>query len=322
MDIYWERTIPYFKIDQVTATKLLQHFDSHEEIEQIELLSEGKRNTNYKITGKDSRRKYLLRIYALSEKTGQREQAINQRVHQYIPVPEHYYCDYDKNIIGRPFAIFEFIEGITLDYFLRDNPEFTHKKLFHAIGESLAHIHQTTYNRIGFLNQILEVEEILPPLQTWYDLFLTKISAQKLGRARVTKIRRLIEIFKNMFGELDQDARLVHGDFRPTNIIISGEARFHIIDWEFCMAGHPIADIGQFLRYEELIDKKHAENFIDSYCINSNYRLPANYKNIAKLRDLVNLLQMLDTKNDQTYKDQDLINLIDRTIKNKKNEME
>lgn len=73
------------------------------------------------------------------------------------------------------------------------------------------------------------------------------------------------------------------------------------------MAGHPIADIGPFLRYEKLINPKHARHFIESYRENSNYQLPTDYLKIAELRDLVNLLQMLNTQNDQPYKDMDLI---------------
>lgn len=51
---------------------------------------------------------------------------------------------------------------------------------------------------------------------------------------------------------LARAARLVHGDFGPTNLLVRAEragwAVTGVLDWEFAHAGHPAMDVGNLLR--------------------------------------------------------------------------
>lgn len=209
MDRYWERTIPFFQIDVAIATTLVPLVDSHFELEDIKLLSDGKRNTNYKITGKEFQPKHQLCVYTEPDDSWQRECIIYKSMNQYISIPELYDCGYHEEIHIRPFVIFEYINVITLDYFLWDNFKFTHKKLFHQIGEGLSYIHQAKYNNIGFLNFALEVKQIFPPLRVWYDLFLTECTRQKLEVLRVNRIQRLIERYRDTIDRMSDSYTVI-----------------------------------------------------------------------------------------------------------------
>ena len=68
------------------------------------------------------------------------------------------------------------------------------------------------------------------------------------------------------------------------------------------MAGHPLADIGQFFRYEEYFNKNLLQVFEDEYNKNSSYKLIDDWYKISKLRDLVNLIQLIDAKENMPNK--------------------
>ena len=314
MDTHWERTCPYYRLDKRTATQIMKRLTEHNAVETLELLTDGKRNTNYKVTMTNGKRPYLLRIYCNADDIWRNEFAIYHALKETLPLPEIYDSDYNSSLLDRPFAIVEYIPGQTLAQVVADTHNFSNPALFAALGERLACLHQTHYDRVGFLDHRLEVTQPLPPLQTWYQMFLSEQTERKLGQRRVQTIQRIVETMTPVFEEMEQAIRLVHGDFRPTNILVNDNGTYTIIDWEFCMAGHPIADIGQFLRYKEQVSPEHEQRFIESYQRASSYQLPPDYNTIARLRDLVNLLQMLTIKEKLPYKDHDLTRLIDTTL--------
>ena len=62
------------------------------------------------------------------------------------------------------------------------------------------------------------------------------------------------------------------------------------------MAGHPLADIGQFFRYEEYFDKNLIRAFENEYNKHSSYKLITDWYKVSKLRDLVNLMQLINAE--------------------------
>ena len=96
---------------------------------------------------------------------------------------------------------------------------------------------------------------------------------------------------------------MVHGDFQGTNILIDNEGNLSgVLDWEFCMAGHPLADIGQFFRYDEYFNNDLINAFEDEYKKQSNYILIDDWYKISKIRDITNLLQLIDKDEDMPNK--------------------
>lgn len=53
---------------------------------------------------------------------------------------------------------------------------------------------------------------------------------------------------------------LVHGDFRPANVLVLGERITTILDWELAFVGDPLADLGWYLA-----PTYHSEHFIDGH---------------------------------------------------------
>lgn len=308
MDSKWERVIPYIDLDVETAEKMMCVINLGEKIRNISLIKKGLRNSNYCI--EYDNKKFLLRIYGVNDDWWKKEKVIYKHVNEKVRVPKLYYLGEELNIINKPYAIFEYVDGPTLDEYLQK--ERYDKNVINEIGQYLALLHETSYKEVGFFEDSLVVATKLPPLREWYDMFLSGNTEKKLGTELSNRVRKYIENNKDNIERIEERIAFVHNDFRPINIIINSNKPY-FIDWEGSMAGHVIGDIGQFLRIKEQITEETEKLFIGSYNNATKNKLPEDYKELAKLRDLVNPLQMLNSKHDPHNKDRDLINIVRAT---------
>jgi Predicted aminoglycoside phosphotransferase len=306
--------VPYVKLDIKTAEKLMHPVKPRGRIKGMYLIREGLRNSNYMVEYDDST--FLLRLYGADDDWWEKEEAVFQHAANKVRVPELYYLDGSLKLIGKPYSITEFIDGITLDKYLLQQKYDS--EVIEKIGEGLALIHETRYSEVGFLDKNLDISIKLPCLKLWYNMFLTENVIRKLGDELTEAVRSYIENNDRNIGRIEQRIAFVHNDFRPINIIVDNSGSPCFIDWEGSMAGHAIGDIGQFLRINEQVNERNEKLFIDSYNHTAKDKLPDDYKKLARLRDLVNLLQMLNTEYNLKNKDRDLIKLIGNTCINKK----
>lgn len=309
MDSKWERVQPYIKLNKETAERMMSCIKPHEKIKNISLIKKGLRNTNYCVEYDNS--KFLLRIYGFDDNWWEKEKSVFNHVSKKIRVPELFYLNNKSDIIDKPYAIFEYINGVTLDEYA--SQENYNKNVICEIGQNLALVHETPYNDVGFFDNNLIINMKLPNLELWYDMFLAENTVRKLGPKLVEKVRNYIDENQRNIKRIEERIAFVHNDFRPINIIVDNNANPYFIDWEGAMAGHILGDIGQFLRIKEQISLEDEKLFISSYnCVSKN-KLPDDYKELAKLRDLVNLLQLLNSQHDLQNKDRDLIEIIRST---------
>ena len=176
------------------------------------------------------------------------------------------------------------------------------EKFVRDVAKQLSMIHSYKFSRTGFLDENLDLQVELPPLVSWYERFMGINAQKRLGKDTVNKIKQIVKKNEKILLELDKDIRLVHGDFQGTNILIKDNKLTGILDWEFAMAGHPIADIGQFFRYEEHINENLIQVFEDEYNKSSDYKLIKDWYRISKLRDLTNLIQLINTDEEMPNK--------------------
>lgn len=312
MDDTWERSIPFYHLDPVMASHLFRQFDPMTKLESIHQLNEGKRNTNYRIH--TSAGDYVLRIYPSGDDSWRKESKIRSVLQGEIPLQHLCHLDQHEAIGNRTFAIYEFVKGQTLLEAILSG-YMPNEDILYQLGGMLATIHEFRYPQVGFLNETLEVVEELTPLETWYEYFLNSTVCQRLGKGKVDRIERLVNRNKNMLRDMDKQVSLVHGDFRPTNLLLLEGKINCILDWEFAMAGHSIADIGQLFRYESQFQATHKNVFVQAYNERSVWKLPADWECMGMMRDLVNLLQMLGTEEELPVKFIDLSKLIEGTLR-------
>ncbi|WP_297427816.1 aminoglycoside phosphotransferase family protein [Clostridium sp.] len=303
MEYGWERTFPFLEIDNTIASELFGEILEDKYITNISRINEGCRTTNYLIETNGTDKKYILKIFFSSEQNYRREiKLLNQLKENHIKnIPTIYKVSTHNSIENKEYAIYEYVEGKSIGKAISDGYVFD-ESLIIDIAKFLAQLHSYKFKKAGFLNENLEIKEKLPPLISWYEMFMGDKAKQRLGKKIVNQINEIVNQNKRVFEELDNDIRLVHGDFQGTNILIRNNKLCGVIDWEFVMAGHPLADIGQFFRYEEYFNKDLIQIFKEEYNKNSSYKLGDNWYKISKLRDLANLIQLINGYEDMPNK--------------------
>jgi hypothetical protein len=85
------------------------------------------------------------------------------------------------------------------------------------------------------------------------------------------------------------------------------------LDWEFAMAGSPLVDIGNFLRFEDELPPGFGESFIRGYLSNS-IGLPANWREVTRLLDLAAMINFLEREREAPKTFRTAISVIESTI--------
>lgn len=106
----------------------------------------------------------------------------------------------------------------------------------------------------------------------------------------------------------------IHCDFRPANKLVDEDKQVFIVDWESACTGHSLADIGQFFRYRFFFNNTHISLFEKVYNTYAIRKLPDNWYELSLFRDLVTPLQLLSSNQEASYRNADLINIINRTL--------
>jgi len=299
----WERTFPFMEIDKSIVSILFKGIVEEKDIVNVVAINEGCRTTNYIIKTNEEQNKYILKIFFATEQNYNKEIKLLTRLKEdkSIPVPQIYKVSSHEIIQNREYAIYEYMEGKSVGQAV--DKGYVLKEIFvKDAAKYLAQIHSYKFNKAGFLDKNLNLKEELPSLILWYELSMGDCAKKRLGKNIIDKINRIVKENEKVLIELDQDIRLVHGDFQGTNILIKDDRLSGILDWEFAMAGHPLADIGQFFRYEECFNKDLIQAFESEYNKNSSYKLMTDWYKISKLRDLVNMIQLINAKEDMPNK--------------------
>ena len=140
----------------------------------------------------------------------------------------------DKNSTLGDAYIMKHIEGETIARKILRDKEYSQakKKLAYECGEAIAKIHQVPINNFKNM-QVSSPKDLIHQLYLTYEGF-----------------KQPLPVFEFAFKWLeDQDfgepiEKLVHGDFRLGNLIISKKGLEAVIDWELAHIGNPIQDLG------------------------------------------------------------------------------
>jgi aminoglycoside phosphotransferase (APT) family kinase protein len=223
-------------------------------------LANGLRNANLLLKLDSPRSPVVLRIYQHDPSLCQKEVDLMRLVRPTVPVPEVIHAS-PRGWEGLPpFALLQFVEGVSpLDLKRRRDLEAFAQTAVSA-GETLAAIGRFGFSKAGWLGPGPAVTAPLlegpDPMPRFVDLCLAAPNLQRRVPAELRdRIHDLVWQWAPRLASLDADPRLVHGDFSRRNLIarqVAGRwAVVAVLDWEFAIAGPPLADIANFLRYEQ-----------------------------------------------------------------------
>lgn len=137
----------------------------------------------------------------------------------------------------------EFISGKTLDRIMKENPE----KKDEYFGK--------------FVDLQLEVQsKTCPKLNKLTDKMRDKISVAQIDENTRYELHTRLE-------GMPKHAKLCHGDFNPSNIIVTESGKAYILDWSHATIGNASADAARTcLLFWLNGDISGAEKYLDLFC--------------------------------------------------------
>lgn len=175
-----------------------------------------------------------------------REATVMRALENHVAVPKVLAWCEDNDVIGRPFALVEHIDGISITDTLPDS--YDHVAAINGLGEQLidqlAAIAVAPWQELG-------LSEIGNP-----DNFVQRQIERWLQVRSTSSVRELPEIETIghwLLNHLPSDGPVgvVHGDYHLDNTLCSAEhpELLAVIDWEMATIGDPLSDLGLFLMF-------------------------------------------------------------------------
>jgi aminoglycoside phosphotransferase (APT) family kinase protein len=160
-----------------------------------------------------------------------------------VPVPRTLVLCDDETVMGQMFYVMDYVPGRVISE--REMPGCTPSErsaLFHSMASVLGTLHGVDYRDVG-------LDDFGRP-----SMYVARQVARWSKQYEASKVEdcdamdKVIDWLSQNDPD-DEQAAIVHGDYRPGNVIFSNDrpAVAAVLDWELSTIGHPLADLGYFL---------------------------------------------------------------------------
>ena len=257
-------------------------------------LTEGFRNANFKVV-LDGADPVVIRIYEHDRTLCEKEMDVLALVAGSVPVPEVIHAEPAGFDDLPPFAVMRFVDGMNLRELKHAGGKAAIAQSAQSAGEVLAAIGKFQFERSGWIRPGLSIGVPLlhgpDPGPRFVDLCLTSPTFQARVPAELRdRIHAHIWHWAPALAASDDQAQLVHCDFGGRNLLVNNVGgRWSVVavlDWEFAIAGSPLADIGHFLRYEKEATPRYEPHFSRAY-LTAGGALPDDWRHLARTIDMI-----------------------------------
>jgi aminoglycoside phosphotransferase (APT) family kinase protein len=308
----WERAHEFLELPAAAIEARVRAVYPAAGLKNAQPMDRGLRNTNYRLTVVGAPSPLALRLYVADPAACAREAAILAHVAGRVPAPRVLGTD---TTADPPYALLEWLEGEPLDEVLRDCDAGTALDLSAACGTVLAAVHETRFPAPGFFGPNLSVQRPMPHWACAVEAALDGPAGASLGPGLAARVRRVVQSSLDQVEPIWSEAALAHADFKPWNLLARQEAGIWnicgVLDWEFACAASPLLDFAIFLRDERARPAGFGDSFAEAYRV-AGGRLPEGWRRLARLIDLLNLMQLLASPGER--RDEDLRRLVDDTL--------
>ncbi len=150
-------------------------------------------------------------------------------------------------IDGKWAIVSEFIEGKTLASLMQENPAKKDEYL-----EMFVDLQMTVHS------------QSCPMLSKLKEKMTRKISQADLNATIRYELHTRLE-------SMPKHSKLCHGDFNPSNVIISTDGKAYILDWSHATQGNASADVARtYLLFCLAGDKETADKYLNLFCLKSD----------------------------------------------------
>ena len=211
---------------------------------RIEQFRGGQSNPTYKLM--TPARSYVLRrkppgkLLPGAHAVDREYRVITALGEQGFPVARTYGLCLDEAVIGTPFYVMEMVEGrIFWEADFPEVPREDRPDYFDAMNATIAQLHRIDPDAAGLGDYGKPGNYFERQIGRWSKQYLGDVEA-----GRVPAMDRLVEWLPNNIPAGEEEARVIHGDFRCDNMIFhpTEPEVLAVLDWELSTLGHPLAD--------------------------------------------------------------------------------
>lgn len=321
----WVRDSPRRDLPAPVLERIVQAALGDCRIKGAEPLGDGLRNSNFILRGEAPAEQFVLRIYEHDASLCRKEIDLMRMVAETVAVPEVVYAEPAGWDDLPPFAVLRWIEGVTFRDLKRGGNMEAIAQAAYAVGETLAAIGRFRFPRPGWIGSGPAVTEPLvegaDPLPRFVHLCLE--SEILRDRVPVEVRARTHDLMWSAAARLaaeEGDPSLVHGDFNRRNVVVRRQSgRWQVaavLDWEFAVAGSPLADLGNFLCYERAARPLAEPHFSAGYAA-AGGRLPEDWRRLARIVNLAGICASLSRDQLPAQFIPELVELVRATIEDR-----
>ena len=163
-----------------------------------------------------------------------------------VPVPGMVAACDDLDVIGAPFFVMDYIDGVVPRDQATAEAQLTEAARA-AVGASLvdalAALHAIDPATVGLASLGKGHGYVSRQLARW------ERQLERLGIPEDARLRDVLVRLRAGVPE-QREVTIVHGDFRPGNVMVGPDGRVRaLLDWELATLGDPLADLGWLMAY-------------------------------------------------------------------------
>lgn len=166
----------------------------------------------------------------------------------YSKIPKPILLSTDESIIGAPFFLMEFVEGIVLRNKIPSGLSFGEhefRKLSENALDSLLELHSLELENSGLIKLGKPEGYVQRQVEGWSDRYF---------RAKTNEIPEMEKVAEWLKFNLPQteNTGFIHNDYKYDNLVLNPENASEIkavLDWEMATVGDPLMDLGTSLAY-------------------------------------------------------------------------
>lgn len=221
---------------------------------QAEVIAGGRSNLTYRLTDGTNtwalRRPPMGHVLPTAHDMAREFTVISALHGSAVPVPEPIALCTDRDVLGEPFYLMSFIDGVVLDDPGLVADPVAARHCTEALVDTLVALHSIEPATVG-LAEFGRAEGFLQrQIGRWHKQFQASVPNGSAVEA---------EVVQGLTRQLPASSRagIVHGDYRLTNVLFEpdftgGRAVIAaVVDWEMATLGDPLSDVGLLYVYHD-----------------------------------------------------------------------
>ncbi|MCP3853856.1 MAG: phosphotransferase family protein [Actinomycetia bacterium] len=217
---------------------------------RFDMVSGGRSNLTYRVTGADGR-SYALRrpplgqVLATAHDMAREYRIITALWGSAVPVAQTFGLCEDNAVNGAPFYVMDFVEGtVAHDIEVAATIPVEQRQAASAhLVEVLAALHEVDVDGVGLGTLAKKEDYVARQLKRWTRQYEQSKDRDLplMDRVRDGLAARVPE---------QEGAGIVHGDYRIGNVMLDATGHIAaVLDWELCTLGDVRADVGHMCSY-------------------------------------------------------------------------